>query len=291
MELNCETLRFGRKESSGNQRLQDLSVHYFHLFPSFQPITAYNCIIVHNQTSHQDLDIANDAAANATNFIIDTQHQVDTCQGSNRSIPALIQILIQSIEDIPVILLIEVSFLKSRISLRTRDMKKDEKIKQLFRHILSPNKCLVAWGNPKEKLAAFYKYNLFCEHDFSLVNLYDMHDHFKYFCRLAFPKSSVIKQSFESYTLQEAIFNIFGEILNNKMQYALWTTGIDLSLKTYYRGLLSIEKQDCSKFIANEINYRLDMKMYAILNCLAISKLMNFIISQCPLKNCKIKQM
>ncbi|CAF1311890.1 unnamed protein product [Rotaria sordida] len=91
----------------------------------------------------------------------------------------------------------------------------------------------------------------------------------------------------EPYSLQTAIFLVFDEWLNTRMQYASWNCGIDTNLKTYHCQFSSKIDNDYYHFVRDEINYRKEMEIYAISNCFAITKLMNLMLKQYPLSENK----
>ncbi|CAF1432838.1 unnamed protein product [Rotaria sordida] len=58
----------------------------------------------------------------------------------------------------------------------------------------------------------------------------------------------------EPYSLQTALFLVFDEWLNTRMQYALWNCGIDTNLKTYHCKFSSNSNNNYYQFIREEIH-------------------------------------
>lgn len=256
------------------------------MFKKFQSPTSYQCIYIHRFTSHLVLDDLIHLASKVNTFTIDTQYRrIETNESKENDIPALIQIQFHAINQQPLILLVEVAFLKSKFTLRTRDEVKEKKIKELFKQILSSDHHIYAWGNPKKKLLPFLIYDLFTSHDLDEPHLHNVQYYFTQWYNVAYHPSISPRSRFilRLPNLQTSLFLVFNEWLDIDMQYASWNNGIDLDLKTYQRyNSLSICKNDNENF-QKEIEYRQKMQLYALNNCFAISKLMFHILKQWPI--------
>ncbi|CAF1362423.1 unnamed protein product [Rotaria sordida] len=225
-------------------------------FPAFEPPKNYNLIFLHKQTSTEILNHAIQVASDSYSFIIDTQHE------QSKSLPSIIQILCSSSKHPPLILLVEVLYLKSYFSTRTYDSKKEEKIKKIFKEIFALNKNVLAWGNPVDKLAPFYHYKLFNETDLKQPNLINIHEHFSDWYKVAFPNCilNLMGLNKRPYSLQKALALVFDEWLNTKIQYGPWNCGIDNNLKTYNYQWSSNNNKSYHEFIQEQIQYREEMK-------------------------------
>ncbi|CAF2835611.1 unnamed protein product [Rotaria sp. Silwood2] len=157
----------------------DRSLQYYTNYQSFELPKNYNLIFIHMLTSTEILNHVIKVASETYSFIIDTQQQQETYLSASKSIPALIQIQFNSFQHAPLVLLVEVLYLKSNFTTRTRDYTKEQQIQQLFKQIFSRNKYVFAWGNPLDKLALFYRYELFNENDLKQLNLIDLHERFR----------------------------------------------------------------------------------------------------------------
>ncbi|CAF1277157.1 unnamed protein product [Rotaria sordida] len=283
--LDRLNLRYQRELVLKNKHYEDLVDRHYPHYKKFELPLNHNLIYIHKQTSIEILNHVINVASDTYNFILDTQNEIDPYPWATKYTPSLLQIKFDSFKHSPLILFVEVSYLKSNFSTRTHDYTKQQKIKQLFKNIFSPNKYIFAWGNVKEKLTPFYKFQLFTENDLNQLNPIDLHAHFREWYKLFFPSSliSKVRSKNEPYSLQTAIFLVFDEWLNTRMQYASWNCGIDTNLKTYHCQFSSKIDNDYYHFVRDEINYRKEMEIYAISNCFAIKKLMNLMLKQKPL--------
>jgi len=294
-KLDRLMLRYRRQDIQRNQHYKALCERYHPLYQPFQSPANHHVIYVHQLTS---IDILNDLIQQASEtmfFTLDTQHQIETYPWAKNDIPSVIQIEFHSLNRTPLVLLIEVLFLTSKLTLRARSITREKKIQELSKQIFSSNKHIYTWGNPKKKLSSFYSYNLFTSHDLDQLYLHDLHEYFTQWYKIAYPHSTISRTRTKNqpYTLQTSIFLVFNEWLDTKMQYSLWNSGIDTNLKTYHRCFPSTMDKNYYRSIRNEIQYRQEMQIYAVNNCFAISKLMLHILQQWPLssgKNIQISQ-
>ncbi|CAF1659790.1 unnamed protein product [Rotaria magnacalcarata] len=277
--------RYRRQDILRNQHYEDLSQRYYPFIKAFQLPLNHHCIYIHRLTSTEMLNNLINLASEIDYFTIDTQHHIEVYPCASDDVPAIIQIQLHSTNRTPLVLLIEVLYLQTKFTTRTRDESKEKKIKELFQQIFSPNKHIYAWGNPKEKLSSFYHYNLFTSNDLDQLYLHNVHDYFAQWYKIAYPHSliSQTRTRNEPYTLQTSLFLVFNEWLNTKVQYGSWKCGIDTSLKTYHRCFSPTPNKNYYQFLRKEIEYRQMLQMYAVNNCFGISRLMFHILQQWPL--------
>lgn len=203
------------------------------LFKKFQSQQSAQCIFIHRLTCHQTLDELIILADKTRTFTLDTQYN---------NVPSLIQIQFHLVNRPWIILLIEVTFLRSKLSVRLRDERKEQKFQNLFKRIFSSNKHIYSWGNAKTKLVPFVIYNLFSSYDLDQPQLHNVQNYFTKWYASKRPRSLSTR-------------------LNDVPTMPTLQTGILLTFNEW----LDVE-----------------MQLYAINNCLAISKLMFHILQEWP---------
>jgi hypothetical protein len=160
-----------------------------------------------------------------THYTIDTESQLQS--PPQQSKPALIQIEFLYPKYLSIIILIETLYLPPTSS-QTFQL-----IKQLCQIIFFNNHHIYSWGNAKEELSKFCRYNLFDKDDIDRVNRINVQDEFKTWLKKNHPSSPHVKLKLtDLYSLQFAIYTVFNEWLDKRMTLANWGHGIDLTLNT-----------------------------------------------------------
>lgn len=228
----------------------------------FEP-SAFKYFFINHTTSVDILDSLIDYSSFIQQYTIDTEDQARYRQPSD---PALIQIEFIHEEDPPIIVLIET------LHLPTQNSSKMEKIQRLCQIILSPNNVVNCWGDPKEELKKFIKYNLFDDDDIDKIKPKNIQNKFKKWFNQNHPDSPHRKIGVnDKYSLQLAIHLTFNLWLNKRMTLANWGCGIDLTLTTYMP--TNGYDDDKEKIINDEEEYRELMTIYAIYDCMVVTKL------------------
>ncbi|CAF3352340.1 unnamed protein product [Rotaria sp. Silwood2] len=153
-----------------------------------------------------------------------------------------------------------------------KDSQTFKKINTLCRTIFSNNHCIYAWGDIKQELAKFYKYNLFNKNDIDQIKPKNIQDKFKEWFHENYPSSPYVQiKANETYSLQMAIYLTFNQLLDKRMTLANWGCEIDLTLHTISipRQFIKIKKI----IIEDEQEYRRLMTIYALNDCLAVTQL------------------
>jgi hypothetical protein len=146
--------------------------------------------------------------------------------------------------------------------------------------ILSSHHVVNCWGNPKQELGKFVRYNLFSNDDIQEIEPKNIQKDFKKWFNDNNPKSPDRKtKSNDSYSLQLAIKLSFNRWLDKRMTMSSWGCGIDPELKTY---ILTNNYGD-RKRIEDAKEYRELMSIYAVYDCMAVTKLKGMIETKKPL--------
>jgi hypothetical protein len=136
------------------------------------------------------------------------------------------------------------------------------------------------WGNPKQELGKFVGYNLFSNDDIQEIEPKNIQKDFKKWFNDNNSKSPDRKtKPNDSYSLQAAIKLSFNRWLDKRMTMANWGCGIDPELETY----ISANNYGGGKRIEDEEEYRKLMSIYAVYDCMAVTKLKEIIETKKPL--------
>jgi hypothetical protein len=146
--------------------------------------------------------------------------------------------------------------------------------------ILSSHHVVNCWGNPKQELDKFVRYNLFSNDDIQEIEPKNIQKDLKKWFNDNNPKSPDRKtKPNESYSLQLAIKLSLNRWLDKQMTMADWGCGIGPELKTY----TSTNNYGDRKRIEDAKEYRKLMSIYAVCDCMAVTKLKEIIETKKPL--------
>ena len=230
----------------------------------------HRSFFIHRETSIETLDDLIDYAGKITNYTIDTEDQLQP--PPQHSKPALIQIQYLHENCPSIIILMEMMHLPPEGS------KRFERIQRLCRTIFSNEHRIYSWGDATSELSKFYRYKLFDWNNVNETERINVQDDFKKWFHTNNPSSPYVKiKANESYGLQLAIYVTFNEWLDKRLTLANWGIGIDLILKTIPNELMKKRK-----WIDDEEEIRRMMTLYAINDCLAVTKLVNEMIRNPP---------
>ncbi|CAM4982744.1 unnamed protein product [Rotaria socialis] len=236
----------------------------------------YRYYHIHRETSIDVLNNLIEYAMNTTHYTLDTECQLQ--DPPKPSTAALIQIEFVYKNHPSILILIETMHLPVEQS-RTFD-----KIKTLCRTIFSDNHIIYSWGDIKDELSKFYQYNLFDRNDIHQINDKNIQQKFKEWFHENHPSSShVQRKAQETYSLQMAIYLAFNQWLDKRMTLANWGCGLDPALYTIAISQEYIKKKN--QIIENEEEYRRLMIIYALNDCLAVTKLISNIYDDKQLIN------
>ena len=234
----------------------------------FEPST-FKYFHINHETPMDVLDDLMDYASYIKHFTIDTENQMN--RPRQPSEPALIQIEFIHENDPPMIILIET------MHLPPEDSSKFHKIKKLCKMIFSRHNVVNAWGAPKAELKKFTRFNLFNNNDLDQLTSKNIEDEFRKWYNKNYSESKHRKKNpNETYSLQSAIYLTYNKWLDKRMTLANSGHGIDLSLRTYLPIKNHHERK--TRIIGDEEEYRQLMTVYAINDCLAVTKLAQRII-------------
>ncbi|CAF4486440.1 unnamed protein product, partial [Rotaria sp. Silwood2] len=224
----------------------------------------YRYYYINRETPNDILNDLIDYAMEVTHYTLDTEDQLQS--PPKRSELALIQIEFIHENDPSILILIEA------VHLPPEDSQTFKKINTLCRTIFSNNHCIYAWGDIKQELAKFYKYNLFNKNDIDQTKPKNIQDKFKEWFHENYPSSPYVQiKANETYSLQMAIYLTFNQWLDKRMTLADWGCGTDPILNT-----ITVPKEFINKknqIITDEKEYRRLMAIYALNDCLAVTQL------------------
>lgn len=253
------------RQMNRNKRQRQLNVD-LSVLPTFTPLNACQIYHINRTTSPVLLQDLIELARKTSRFTIDTEHDYYTHQ------PALIQI--EFIRRESVVLLIETCHLPYKSSVLFW------LIQSLLKVILKSPHLIFSWGDAISELTNFIPCGLFPSNTIQQMNTIDIQHHFKEWYNktfihdcdlLPFEDDNLsctcshrpVKNKNDKWSLQKAIAYTFKEFLDKSRTKNNWSRHLDL--KNIHQLSVMTKKEN---------NVREHLILYAVNDCLAVTKLL-----------------
>lgn len=219
-------------------RISDLSFDKNEIYscsPRFTPINDFEIYSLNQFTNFDDINELTQRANYCTHVSIDTEsNQWTFC-------PALIQIeLINS--DKSTVILLQVQHLPEE-----KKSSKFVSIQKCLNQILHPSKTLLGWGDLKQELIDFVRFDLFDAQLLETLTFINVQREYTLWFRL---RNFMDRRGYRKWSLQDTILHLFDQFLDksetlNQWSRPLFQQGTHLPLDPKTRSMIDYAANDC----------------------------------------------